>query len=78
MKAKGFAAKRVFATEKGIHIEFASAREAKECYEDSLSRGITTNELDGLTVIKRFRKKKSINLTQIKLIDFLTSVKYGN
>lgn len=58
MKAKGFTAKRVFVSEKGIHIEFASAREAKECYEDSLSRGITSNELDGNVVIKRPPKKK--------------------
>lgn len=56
MKAKGFAAKRVFVSEKGIHIEFASAREAKELYEDSLIRSITSNELDGFTVIKKFKK----------------------
>lgn len=57
MKAKGFAAKRVYPSEKGIHIEFATEAEARECYEDSLRRGITSNELDGLTVTKRFEKK---------------------
>ena len=58
MKTSQFIAKRVYPSERGIHIEFATEAEAKECYEDSLSRGITSNELDGNVVIKRFPKKK--------------------
>ena len=57
MKTSQFIAKRVYPSDKGIHIEFATEVEAKECYEDSLSRGITSNELDGNVVIKRFPKK---------------------
>lgn len=57
MEIKGFAAKRVYPSNKGIHIEFATVEEARVCYEDSLRRGITSNELDGLTVIKKFKKK---------------------
>lgn len=62
MQDKYFPVKRVYPSEKGLHFEFASEAEAKEFYEDGRARGITSNELDGLTVIKRF-KKKSINLT---------------
>lgn len=62
IQGKYFVAKRVYPSEKGIHIEFETEAEAKECYEHSLSRGITSNELHGAIVIKRF-KNKSIDAT---------------
>lgn len=58
MEPKSFLAKRVYPSEKGIHVEFATEAEARACYEDSLSRGITSNELDGNVMTKRFPKKK--------------------
>lgn len=62
MQRKYFPVKRVYPSDKGLHFEFATEAKAKEFYEDSRSRGITSNELDGVTVIKRF-KKKSIDVT---------------
>jgi hypothetical protein len=62
MQVKRFTAKRVYPSEKGIHLVFATTEEASVFYEDSLQRGITSNELDGVTVIKRF-KKTSIDVT---------------
>lgn len=56
MKTSQFIAKRVYPSDKGLHLEFATEAEAKAFYEDSLSRGINSNELDGLTVIKTFKK----------------------
>ena len=58
MQVKYFVAKRVYPSEKGIHIEFATVEEARICYEDSLRRGITSNELDGLTITKKFKKNQ--------------------
>lgn len=42
-----FTAKRVYPSERGLDLEFATHEEGK-------SRGITSNELDGLTIIKTF------------------------
>ena len=62
MQGKYFPIKRVYPSEKGLHFEFATETEAQEFYEDGRSRGITSNELHGAIVIKRF-KRKSIDLT---------------
>ncbi len=62
LQGKYFPIKRVYPSEKGLHFEFATEAEAQEFYEDGRSRGITSNELHGAIVIKRF-KKKSIDVT---------------
>lgn len=62
MQVKRFTAKRIYPSDKGLHFEFATEAEAKEFYENGRSRGITSNELDGVTVIKKFLKK-SIDVT---------------
>jgi hypothetical protein len=64
MQDKYFAAKRVYPSEKGIHMVFASEDEAKEFYEDGRSRGIISNELNGVEVIKCFRKKPALEKEQ--------------
>jgi hypothetical protein len=56
MKTSQFIAKRIYLSDKGLHLEFATEAEAKAFYEDGLSRGINSNKLDGLTVIKTFKK----------------------
>lgn len=50
-------AKRVYPSEKGLHMEFSSPEFAMAFYEDGSSRGITY-ELEGNTVIKPFKLKK--------------------
>jgi hypothetical protein len=50
-------AKRVYPSEKGIHMEFGSPELAKEFFNDGSSRGIGY-ELDNCTVIKPFKVKK--------------------
>jgi hypothetical protein len=54
-KSYNFIAKRIYSSDKGLHMEFATEVEAKAFYEDGLSRGITNNEICGLTVIKKFK-----------------------
>lgn len=56
MKTSQFIVKRVYPSDKGLHLEFATEAEAKAFYENSFSRGINSNELDGITVIKTFKK----------------------
>lgn len=51
-----FVAKRVYPTIGGLHLEFATEAEAKAFYEDSKARGVNSNQLDGTTVIKPFKK----------------------
>ena len=55
----GFVAKRVYPSEKGLHIEFNSEEEAQAFCRDGRSRGITNHELDGNTVIKKFPVRAS-------------------
>lgn len=50
-----FVAKHVYPSEKGLHIEFNTEDEALAFCRDGMSRGITNYELDGNTVIKRFK-----------------------
>lgn len=55
-----FIAKRIYPSEQGLHMEFATVAEAKAFYEDGLSRGITNNELNGITVTKKFKTRSRL------------------
>lgn len=55
-----FIAKRIYPSAEGLYMEFATEAEAKAFYEDSLSRGITNNELNGITVIKKFKTRSKV------------------
>lgn len=52
-----FIAKRIYPSDQGLHMEFATLEEAKAFYEDGLSRGISNNELCGVTVVKKFKTR---------------------
>jgi hypothetical protein len=51
-----FDAKRIYASDRGLHIEFNSENEAIAFCRDGMSRGITNYDLVGNTVIKKFLK----------------------
>jgi hypothetical protein len=51
-------AMRVYPSDKGIHLEFETREQALAFYEDGKSRGISSNEIHGSTVIKKFPTKK--------------------
>ncbi len=57
-----FFAKRIYPSDEGLQIEFATVAEALSFYEDGLNRGITNNELRGLTVIKKFKTRSKTYL----------------
>ena len=61
-KSYNFVARRIYPSDKGLHMEFATESEAKAFYEDGLSRGITNNEICGLTVIKKFKTRSKTYL----------------
>jgi len=50
---------RFYPSNKGIHLEFETRDQAIAFYEDGRNRGITSNEIHGSTVIKRFPTKSS-------------------
>ena len=54
-KPYNFVAKRIYPSDEGLQIEFETEAEALSFYEDGLNRGITNNELNGITVIKKFK-----------------------
>jgi hypothetical protein len=43
---------RVFPSDQGIYLEFETKEQALAFYDDGKNRGITSNELQGNTVIK--------------------------
>ena len=55
----GFSAKRVYLSEKGLHIEFNTEEEARAFCRDGRSRGITNYELERNVVIKKFKNRYS-------------------
>jgi len=57
-----FVAKRIYPSDEGLQMEFGTEAEALSFYEDGLSRGITNNELRGLTVIKKFKTRSKTYL----------------
>lgn len=50
---------RIYPSDKGIHLEFETKEQALAFYEDGKSRGITSNEIHGSMVIKKFLNKKA-------------------
>lgn len=58
MEPKYYSIKRVYPSDRGLHLEFATIEEAEAFFKDGRSRGIASNELEGNVVIKRFPKKK--------------------
>ncbi|GJD20384.1 hypothetical protein RIVM261_053400 [Rivularia sp. IAM M-261] len=54
---QGFAAKNVYPSEQGLHIECSSQEEAQAAYADCKQKGMNV-ELDGTTVTWRFHNPK--------------------
>lgn len=57
------AAKRVYPSPRGLHLEFETHDQAIAFYQDGTSRGITY-EMEGDTVIKPFKTKRKPTPTQ--------------
>lgn len=57
--SQGFAAKRVYPSDCGLHIEHYTETEAQAAYADAKSRGINNVELDGLVLIWKFPNRKA-------------------
>lgn len=55
----GFAAKRVYPSEQGLHFEHYTEAEAQAAYEDAKSRGINNIELDGVILTWKFYNPRS-------------------
>ena len=58
MEPKCYSIKEVYPSERGLHLVFPTIEEAEAFFADGRSRGITSNEIEGNVVIKRFPKKK--------------------
>ncbi len=50
------AAKKVYPSDRGLHLEFETTEQALAFYQDGSSRGISY-EIEGVTVIKPFKAK---------------------
>lgn len=54
----GFAAKRVYPSEQGLHFEHYTEADAQAAYTDAKSRGINNVEIDGLILTWKFHNPK--------------------
>lgn len=52
----GFAARKVYSSEEGLHIEMYSLTDAEAAYLDAKTRGINNVKLDGLVLTWQFKK----------------------
>jgi hypothetical protein len=50
-------AKKVYPSDRGLHLEFATYEQALAFYQDGSSRGISY-EMEGATIIKLFKAKQ--------------------
>jgi hypothetical protein len=55
---QGFAAKNLYPSESGLHIECCTKEEAQAAYADCNSKGMNV-ELDGTTIIWKFHNPKT-------------------
>lgn len=58
MDSRGFAAKHVYPSPLGLHIEHCTTQEAQAAYADAKSRGINNVELNGLILTWKFYNPK--------------------
>ena len=58
MDSRGFAAKHVYPSPLGLHIEHYTTTEAQAAYADAKSRGINNVELNGLILTWKFYNPK--------------------
>ncbi len=61
MPNSGFAAKRVYPSEQGLHIECYTEAEAQAAYEDAKNRGINNVEVDGCVYTWKFYNPRSLH-----------------